>query len=278
MLPVNVTWMITNRCNYNCEFCFRFFERKELDYKTAVKITDKLAAAGLRKISWAGGEPLLWPRMMDLIDYTHQHSIDTMLISNGELITQDMIARFKENLDWLNLPLDGSSPEMSNAMTRKEGHFQRVIKIFDQLKDSGVKLKINTVASKINIDDIVNMVPLIKRFNIKRWKIFQFYPVRGDAVDSADKFSLSPKRFEQVRKTVTDMIDSQDCMVVFENNEQLEESYFALTPDGLVYVSHKGKDIFIGDLKTDDVNDIWNHPSLNKDKYWERSKWVLEQD
>lgn len=274
--PINITWMITNRCNYHCEFCFRFFDKNELDYPTAKKITDKLIDGGMKKMSWAGGEPLLWPNMMDLIEYTSSRGVMTMIITNGELITKEIATRLKQTLDWLNLPLDGSTSEMSNRMTRKIGHFERTIEHLKNFQNTGVKLKINTVAASINIEDIVNMVPIIKRYKIKRWKIFQFYPVRGAAIDSRQKFELDVKKFEQVREQVNQMIDPQECMVVFENNKELDKSYFALTPDGLVYVSINGKDIFLGDLKTQEVRDIWDNPWLDKQKYWNRSNWIIE--
>ena len=270
--------MITNRCNYNCEFCFRFTDKPELDYDTAKMIVDKLAAKGMKKISWAGGEPLLWPDMHKLIEYSATRGIITMLITNGELITDQMVPVFKSSLDWLNLPLDGSTPEMSDRMTRKIGHFQRTINLLSQFQDTGIKLKINTVASKINIDDIVNMVPLIKKYGIKRWKIFQFYSVRGPSLSSQDKFSLELTAFEEVRQKVMSMIDPEECMVVFENNNELDESYFAITPDGLVYVSVQGEDHFLGDLKTESVEQIWSKSKLDKQKYWARSKWVIEND
>lgn len=275
--PINVSWMITNRCNYNCEFCFGEFEEEELDLETAKKVIDKLQKAGLKKISWAGGEPLLWPHMMDLIDYTHSLGVTTMLITNGELINQQVLLKLKENLDWLNLPLEGSTAKMNELMTRKQGHFQRTVKIFDQLKDSQIKLKINTVATKINIDDIVNMVPLIDKYNIKRWKIFQYYPIRGRSIASQEKFLLELDEFEKVRNQVMAMVDSDKCMVVFENCEQLEDSYFSITPSGLVYVSKDDKDVTLGDLKTQSIEEIWSHVALDKKKYWERSKWVLEK-
>jgi radical S-adenosyl methionine domain-containing protein 2 len=269
--------MITNRCNYNCEFCFGSFEEEELDLETAKKITKKLVDAGLAKISWAGGEPLLWPGIMDLIDYTRSLGVQTMLISNGELITDEVAEKLKTNLDWLNLPLEGSTSEMNEEMTRKKGHFERVIKLFKLFEHSRVKLKVNTVASKINIADIINMVPLIKKYGVKRWKIFQFYPVRGRAVEFKDKFLLDTNKFEQVRNQVLAQFEPDECMVVFENNEELEDSYFSITPTGLVYSSQAGSDVCLGDLKTQDIEDIVSHPALDKEKYWHRSKWVLEK-
>lgn len=276
ILPINVTWLITDRCNYDCQFCFRFLDRHEISFEKAQKIIDKLIAAGLKKISWAGGEPLLWPGMLDLIKYTHDREITTMLITNGELITEPMLDFFGENLDWLNLPLEGPSSAINDLMTRKAGHFERVIKILTRLKDTSVKLKINTVASAINIDALEEMVPIIKKYQVKRWKIFQFYPVRGQAIKARAKFDLEPSKFESARKKILAQFDPQECMVVFENNQELEQSYFSIAPDGEVYVSQNGKDLFLGNLATDSVESIWSSQALIKEKYWQRSQWIIK--
>lgn len=274
--PINVSWMITNRCNYNCEFCFGAFEDEELDLTMAKKVVKKLAREGLKKISWAGGEPLLWPGLMKLIKYTQDLGIQTMLISNGELITDEVAKELKLHLDWINLPLEGSTSKMNDLMTRKKGHFQRVIRLLKLFQDSRVNLKINTVASALNVDDITNMVPIIKKYGVKRWKIFQFFPVRGRSLTNKNKFLLDTDKFMQLKKRVLGEFDSNGCMVVFETNEELEDSYFSITPGGLVYVSQDDQDVILGDLKTQTVKEIWQHPALDKEKYWKRSKWVLE--
>ncbi len=272
-IPINVTWMITNRCNYNCEFCFRFTDREELDFETAKMIMDKLIDAGVKKMSWAGGEPLLWPHIFDLIDYTHDQGVQTMLITNGALIKPEMYDRLERSLDWLNLPLEGPIAEI-NAEMRKQGHFERTIKILKAFQDRDVKLKINTVGTALNIDCIEELADLIRKYKVKRWKVFQFYSVRSYSLKTKDKFSVDTDKFHQVEKKVQEKLEDYDCMVVFEDNRQLEQSYFALAPDGQVYVSDHGRDIFIGDLKKDDVLEVFSHPALNKEKYWERNEWI----
>ncbi|MBD3250139.1 MAG: radical SAM protein [Candidatus Pacebacteria bacterium] len=274
--PINVSWMITNRCNYNCQFCFGCYKDEELGYDEACKIVDELVEAGLKKISFAGGEPLLWPEMLRLIEYLKSKSVKTMLISNGELITAKHIEEFKKNLDWLNLPLEGSNPQMNRAMTRKKGHFGRVVDIAEKLRGSDVKLKINTVATKINIDNIPEMVSIIRQLGVKRWKIFQFYPVRGRSVVNKDLFSLDSSRFEQVRREVMNLMRDDKIMVVFENNKELEDSYFSISPSGLAYVSKDGKDVILGDLMNEEVEKIWKNDALDKTKYLERSRWFLK--
>lgn len=273
---INVSWFITSRCNYHCEFCFGFKKRPELDLDQAKKIINKLVAAGLKKISFAGGEPLLWPHITDLIAYTKSLGVTTMLITNGELLTEKLFQEFERSLDWMNLSLEGSDPQIHDLSTRKQGHFQRTIQHLERLQNTSIKIKINTVATKINIDDLINIAPIIKKYHVRRWKIFQFYAVRELAIKNKDKFILFNDKYEAERARIIPLFDKRKTCVVFENNQELEDSYFSITPDGYAYLSHQGKDIFFGDLKTEDIQKILQHPCFNKDKYWERSKWVLQ--
>lgn len=275
--PINVSWHVTFKCNYNCSFCFRPDFGEECNYQQAKKIIDKLAKAGLKKISWGGGEPLLWPKMISLIRYTHKKGIITMLITNGELITPKILSELVGNLDWLNLPLDGSNDVMQDLMTRKKGHFKRTINLIRYIREHNlpIKLKINTVASRINKDDIINIVNIIKHWQINRWKVFQFYPIRNVSRKNKVIFNMKESDFLRIKEEIVPLFWKSSQMVVFETNSDMERSYFAIAPSGKVYVSYKGKDHIVGDLKTDSVELIWEDEILDKVKYWERSKWVL---
>ncbi len=275
--PINVSWHITFKCNYDCQFCFRPNFGQECSFEEAKKIIDKLAKAGLKKISWGGGEPLLWPRIFDLIKYTKSLGITTMIITNGELLNFEKIRKMEKVLDWLNLPLDGSCDKVQDLMTRKEGHFSRTMKVIDYINNNklDIKLKINTVASKLNKDDIINIATIIKKEKIKRWKIFQFYPIRQTGAKNSKIFSIKESDFLRIKEEVLPLFENSKQMVVFETNQDMERSYFAIAPSGKVYVSHGEKDYIVGDLKVDSVEKIWQNKLIDKVKFWERSKWIF---
>ncbi len=279
--PINVSWHITFDCNYDCHFCFRPNFGNECTLTQAKRIIDKLAQTGLRKISWGGGEPLLWKGIFQLVEYTHSLGISTMLITNGELLTKGKLRSLEEVLDWLNLPLDGSNERIQQLMTRKKGHFNRTMDLINFIRKNKIriKLKINTVASKLNKDDVINIAKIIKTKKIERWKVFQFYPIRQMGKKNRILFEMKVSDFLRLKEEILPLFKSVKKgrqMVVFETNEDMERSYFAIAPSGKVYVSYKGRDYVIGDLKTDPVKKIWQNKLLDKLKYWERTRWVVE--
>ena len=56
------------------------------------------------------------------------------------------------------------------SITGKKHYMKNYVKIINK---TSIKLKINTVVCKQNIDDIQNIAKIIKKYKVKRWKIFQ---------------------------------------------------------------------------------------------------------
>ena len=273
---VSVSWLVTSKCNYNCDFCYKKTSIKDIDLSEAEKILDKLVKAGVKKISFSGGEPLVWNGIDRLMKRAHDKGVVTMLLTNGALLTKKTPRLFNGSLDWLCLPLDGASEESQVLMDRMPGHFDHVIELLEKWENQSVKLKLNTVLSRRNLAEIEKIADLVKKYGVKRWKIFQFFPVRDAALDHKEEYEIDDEDFSQIEKKILPMFKDNGCMVSFNSCKRLERSYFTIAPDGTVYLTEKGKDITIGDLKKQSVEEIWSNELIDKDKYWQRTKWVLE--
>ncbi|MDF2051176.1 radical SAM protein [Arthrobacter sp. Cr_A7] len=276
--PYNVSWLLTNNCNYSCGFCWRVLDRKKLSLADALSITQKLAAAGMSKMSWAGGEPLLFKGLKTLIEETSRLGVETMLITNGALIDRVWPTGLPQGLDWLTLPLEGIGDAINVRAGRQEGHYERVLKLLDRYRSEPVRLKMNSVALGFNTKELLEIPQHLDAWGVERWKVFQFYPVRGFAEANRQEYEMSDEAFEEFRVELLERCERLDvrATVVAESTRDLDNSYYTLSPDGCVYVSMDGKDVYLGDLAKDDPGIIFANPLLDKDKYNERSGWVLE--
>lgn len=273
--PISACWLLTSRCNYDCQFCFRQLGYRELFYNEAVEVVDKLVDAGITKLTFSGGEPLLWPNLIDIISYAKKKGLITMLISNGSLITSQKLKKLEKILDWITFSLDGSNSLMNDQMTRNPGHFDRIINLLKLLEHSNINIKINTVCSKINADDIVKMVPLIQSYNIKRWKLFQFYSIRANSYQNADKFSISDENFSKIQTQINKLMSNSSVLLSINTIKDLEGTYFTFAPDGTVYLSANGKDVIIGDIRKDSIEKMWQNYYYDHNKHTKNKKWIL---
>lgn len=107
MLPHRYVFVITNRCNLDCSFCFQ--ERKaipgSLTAQDWIRLIDQLPEYA--HITLTGGEPLLCKGFRDIfLAATERHTCN--IISNGLLLGPDLIELFlsRPNFKVLSISID----------------------------------------------------------------------------------------------------------------------------------------------------------------------------
>lgn len=177
MIIKYVTFEITSRCNMNCRFCFSNWRdgEKEMSTDKVKRIISKLKHLGLEAINFTGGDPLLRSDLEEILRYCKELSLTTIISTNGILIQN-----YKEilnYLDFINLPLDSINKEIHNEMRPcfMENHHGYILDLINEInkKYSNIKIKINTMVSKKNIETILLLGEKLKN-KIATWKLSQF--------------------------------------------------------------------------------------------------------
>ena len=84
-----VEWRLSNICNFNCSFCsseFKDGSKKPIEIDQYKKIVDNLINQSDEKNIWfqfSGGEPTLYPKLIELLTYIKSKGGYTSVISNG---------------------------------------------------------------------------------------------------------------------------------------------------------------------------------------------------
>ena len=91
------------KCNYNCQRCFRYPERKNMDFPNLLSmrdynllLTDFCCVGGLAIEISGEGEPLLSPNTLPIINYASKMGLWTTLITNGHYLTKEMLYKLKK--------------------------------------------------------------------------------------------------------------------------------------------------------------------------------------
>ncbi len=115
-----VTLVLTHRCNLNCSYCYeKHKDFKDMTFNRAIEILDKELTAvddfKAVEIDLFGGEPLLkYDLIVKIVEYTRQRNYNIpflfFITTNGTLLTDDMKAWFRNNVDLvqMSLSLDGT--------------------------------------------------------------------------------------------------------------------------------------------------------------------------
>lgn len=203
----SVCWNITEKCNENCRFCYRTLS-PDLSLEENILIADKLIEYGVEKITFSGGEPLLYKNLIKLAKYIKEKnpSMILSLTTNGMLINESTAKKIIELFDWITFDIDSPSEEYHINVGRGRNHLRKNIENI-KLFSGKIKIKVNTVVTKQNLKYIFLIWNILRNFDIKRWKLFRFYPINYQAIQNEDEFSITDTEFKDIISTIKNLED-----------------------------------------------------------------------
>jgi len=170
--PVFLGIESTAKCNLRCDFCPRteFLSRDvgDMDFDFFCQVIDEVNPVFITLSQF--GEPLLHPRIADMIYYAASRSRIVRITTNATLLTKPMSeALLKTRLDHLLISFDSCRKETYERL-RKGARFERVvenIKTFLALKKqygrSTPVVSFNVTLSKDNIVEIRPMIDFCRK-------------------------------------------------------------------------------------------------------------------
>ena len=163
---------LTARCNLACRYCRPENQdpRTLLTHQQRLKLIGAAARLGCRRLRLTGGEPLLAPGLVPLIQAVKALDLaeEVALTSNGVLLDRPLAHRLQQaGLDRITISLDGADPQAVRRMGG--GHsFARVVAAVGHAQAVGLPVKINMVVmANGNGDQVVPMARLCRELGVE---------------------------------------------------------------------------------------------------------------
>jgi len=175
--PVNVTWEVTYSCNLSCIHCLSDSGKKregELNTEQCRRVIDAMSANRVFQFSIGGGEPFARDDFLDLMDYAHEKGMLTCISTNGTLIDAEVAARLDHNLVYIQVSLDGGTPESNDAI-RGAGSFRRALRAVECLRKRDIEVSINTVLTRLSFPELDPLAALAASLGAK-FRVSRFRP------------------------------------------------------------------------------------------------------
>jgi GTP 3',8-cyclase len=173
----------------------------ELSSQEIGKIIAALASAGVRKIRFTGGEPLLRKDISSLVrDAKSIEGIKTVsLTTNGILLDRHLDDLIDAGLDAINLSLDTLDRERYLSITRRN-EFDRVMTNLETLlAKAEFPVKLNVVMMRgVNSDEIRDFIELTKT-NALTVRFMELQPFDDNQIWKTGKFMGIDRITEQLR-------------------------------------------------------------------------------
>jgi radical S-adenosyl methionine domain-containing protein 2 len=235
----SANWHFTSICNYRCIFCSTQKLLGDLrSIEVAKNVLYHLKRLGIEKINYVGGEPFCNPHIYELIKLSKEMGFTVSIVTNGARLNERSISKIAHYIDWIGLSVDSASDEVEAKLGRGHGnHVSHALKIAPLIIKHGIKLKINTTVTKLNVNE--DMSILIEKFRPDRWKVFQFMHVPGQNDHCIDSLAIKRSEFEAFKKSHSGLRLKNGLKPVFESEEMMLESYLMISPAGNIFMNNR---------------------------------------
>jgi MoaA/NifB/PqqE/SkfB family radical SAM enzyme len=217
--PIYVSWNYTYGCNFNCSHCYSRAARypRELSTSAYLTIVEDMVVSGVFRVGLGGGEPLIRRDCCEILARLGEAGVETNLTTNGWFVRDETIDRLSEaRLSLLYVSLDSPWPEVHDRFRRKPGSHERVLETLDAAVRGGLRVRLSTVVTQVNIDDIEVFASIGERIGIDGIEFKRFRPAGNGAATRGD-YSLAVRQEEDLRRRVAAVAEASplDVQLVY---------------------------------------------------------------
>jgi MoaA/NifB/PqqE/SkfB family radical SAM enzyme len=196
-MPFQVAWDLTTKCNLRCKHCFYSSEQlgsnKMMTKEESLNFVNYLGQNKVFHLSLAGGEPLLNPNVVEIIETATKNKMVVSMATNAILLTDELAFKLKHaGLKSLQISIDGTDRE-TNDFIRGRGSYDKILKGLKIAVSHGFKIVVAYAIVKSNYKDVKNIFDFALTNNCYGVKIQTFISERGLGKVNEEQLILTEK-------------------------------------------------------------------------------------
>jgi pyrroloquinoline quinone biosynthesis protein E len=205
--PIGMLLELTHRCPLHCIYCSNPLEMvkrdSELDTEEWLRAIDEAADLGVLQIHFSGGEPLLRPDLLPLVERATKRGMFTNLITSGIGLTRKTLdALVAADLGCFQLSLQGADSEMVEKVAG--GPFwKKKMEVARMVRESGLSLTVNAVLHVANLHQTGQLIDMASEMGADEIELAntQYY---GWALVNRDHLLPTREQLQEATRVVGD--------------------------------------------------------------------------
>lgn len=160
---------ITSECNLACRHCYLGSgSHKHIKPHVFGKAISQFEDMGGLKLMISGGEPLIHPEFMKLLEMLASCELRVVVLSNGTLIDRMTALELAEYVDEVQVSIDGIA---SHDLLRGKGSYDKAMRGISALISAGIPVSIATMIHKYNTGEFGEMQKLFSELGVISWSV-----------------------------------------------------------------------------------------------------------
>lgn len=258
----------------------------QLSREIVLSLVAQAAEMKVESIVLSGGEPLVWPWLMDAVSECANHKLRCSLYSTGidRNDGAERVASLAEHgLDTAIFSLYSPYREYHDQVTRKANSFDKTVSAIRRTRDTGLKREIHFVPLKRNYRHLEELVGLAETEEVQKVSILRLVPHgRGITLKESQEM-LGRQESIELRDIIlkckqsyglTIRVGSPYNILLLERDVHCDAARHTLIigPNGNVYPCDAFKNIEPLDIGVDDpYNNVVTNPLR---ECWEKSEYL----
>ncbi len=254
-----IVWVITDKCNYKCPFCFQPKTGTEICLEQLDMYIEIFKKLGIQKIDISGGEPLYFNSLVKVIETLKTNLFHVTISTNGSGLSsnRNWIVSNANIFSRIIISLNGCNEKQNNFLCGVESAYNSFLSFIELLKENRCEnIRINTVISTLylNNDNLYSIINVIKNILPYEWCLIQPHP--ENKMPSFDKYSINTAQFEKIVDLIKSEFLDTNVKIISRSIENYA-GYWILNPDRQIILHTNGVRERIGlDLNLNSVSEI----------------------
>jgi AdoMet-dependent heme synthase len=198
--PLQVTWEMTQACDWKAAPARAVArtprDRHQFSTAEAFHLVEEIAAMRVPLLALTGGDPLLRPDLLPVIEFASRRSVRTSLtMLPTPKLDAAAIAELKAcGLMRAGFWLHGSTAAFDDAYWAVPGCHKRTLAVIGSCHEVQLPVQVNTIVARRNLHDLDPMIELLTRLDVALWNVFFFVPSSPEQTAEA----LTAEEHEQI--------------------------------------------------------------------------------
>lgn len=249
-------------------------------------LVDECVRMGVFHLTILGGEPLAYPHLFELLEYTADLPLIVSMSSNGVLLSQEKAKSLSNFIDRIQISLDGPNASIAEVLKGK-GTFDSTISAIKQLVDVKLHVTVSYVLTHENSspNDIKEFVKYMAALGVNCLSFIQYYPSGDNAVNArildTDKNKIIKDTLDYLRDQYKDIDISYEASFLFHESPSVHSNIklyettsigcdcgrtrISIYPNGDVipcdFLANR-KEFIVGNIFDDSLENIWKDSLL----------------
>ena len=288
----SIYFYLTEGCNCKCRHCWitpKYEAGGEgkwpyISLSQLKNVVEQGKKLGLSSVKLTGGEPLIHPDILEILEYLAQTDLRVIVETNGLACTDKVAAAIRKCKNpFVSVSLDGAQKGTHNWVRGVDNAYDGALEGIRNLVNNKLNPQLIMSLVKRNKDQVDELVELAEKLGASSIKFNLVAPVmeRGELLAGQDEI-LSLKEFMDIGKHIEDDLQPKTKISLHYSYPFAFKSLSAMFEKGdtgrcgifgimgvlgsgkyaLCGIGESVKELIFGDVEKDSLADIWNHNKI----------------